>query len=53
MVPICESLTHSAAACSRNDFQFDMNPNVTHDADIFHHIVLFTALSAQWKGSVK
>lgn len=41
MVPICESLTRSAAACSQNSFQFDMNPDVTHDVYIFHHILLF------------
>lgn len=40
MVPICESQTHNAAACSHNAFQFDVNPDVTHDVYDFHHILL-------------
>lgn len=40
MVPICESPTHGAAACSRNTSQFDASPDVSHDVFIFHHILL-------------
>lgn len=43
MVPICESLTRSAAAvCSCKAFEFDMNPDVTHSVYIFHHILACT-----------
>lgn len=40
MVPICESLTHSAAACSWNAFQFNTSPDVTHDVHGFQHTLL-------------
>lgn len=47
MVPICDSLIHSAAAYSHNAFQFDMNPDVTHDVYIFHHILLFSGAHSE------